>query len=134
MNSSHSSAPSYDKNTSRDTKSVMDPENCPVCLDIFYEPFHALPCEHLFCKLCFKQICARNMPCPYCRQPIIQWKYNRDEAIKVKAAFPECYVQKVQQEKDQKVPIKRFHLTYWIPSFGLFILYLYLVLGTGHTV
>ena len=32
----------------------MDAENCLVCLDILYEPHFALPCQHLFCKLCVR--------------------------------------------------------------------------------
>ena len=108
----------------------MNPEDCPVCWDIFYEPFNALPCKHLFCKLCFKQICARNLPCPCCRQPIKKWKYNQAEAIKVKEAFPDRYVEKLQEEKEQKLPSRRssdwslVRFISMISMFGLFVFFI----------
>ena len=88
----------------------MDTENCLVCLDILFEPHHALPCKHLFCKLCFKQIKVREITCPYCRQSIESWKYNRDKAIKVKKAHPEKWKEKLKEEKAQKLPPKKLPL------------------------
>ena len=85
----------------------MDPENCVVCLDILYEPHHALPCQHLFCKLCFKQLEHLGLVCPYCRQDIKKWKYNRKKADQVRKAHPAQYKEKIKEEKKQKLIKKK---------------------------
>ena len=85
----------------------MDPDNCVVCLDILYEPHNALPCQHEFCKLCFKQIEHLGLVCPYCRQDIKKWKYNRNKADKVRKAFPDQYKEKIKEEKRQKLIKKK---------------------------
>ena len=81
----------------------MDAENCLVCLDILYEPHFALPCQHLFCKLCFRQIESLEIVCPYCRQSIKKWEYNRDKANQIQELHPKICQEKLVEEKKQKL-------------------------------
>ena len=54
---------------------AMDPNLiCPVCLDLLYEPFRALPCRHTFCETCLRRLGSKNAmdtSCPMCRQKIV---------------------------------------------------------------
>ena len=81
----------------------MDAENCLVCLDILYEPHFALPCQHQFCKLCFRQIESLAIVCPYCRQSIKKWEYNRDKANQIQELHPEICQEKFVEENKQKL-------------------------------
>ena len=84
----------------------MDAENCLVCLDILYEPHFALPCQHLFCKLCFRQIESLEIVCPYCRQSIKKWEYNRDKANQIQELHPQICQEKTWWRKEAKIAQK----------------------------
>ena len=55
-------------------KQALEKEvTCPLCLDLFKEP-KKLPCDHVYCKDCLKEIilCSlnRSISCPECRQVV----------------------------------------------------------------
>ena len=41
---------------------------CPVCLQILHEPYLVSFCGYSFCKVCIKQVQARNKACPTCKE------------------------------------------------------------------
>lgn len=59
------------------TEDLIDEMTCPVCLELFKEPF-MLPCSHNFCASCLKQLLLansirnvsdnKNLICPSCRR------------------------------------------------------------------
>ena len=79
-------------------------ENCLVCYEFLYEARQALPCQHLVCKLCYKQMKSlETVDCPYCRQRIQKWEYNRSIAAKVRQLDPRGWKRKKIEEKTQKL-------------------------------
>ena len=77
----------------------MEPESCPVCWDILYKPYYALPCKHLYCKLCVHHIKAKRLLCPYCRNTIKDWKFNEDKALEIQEANPKLCTEKLREER-----------------------------------
>lgn len=53
----------------RNTQSSGEPGpfDCPVCLDLFHEPF-TLICNHTFCSRCIKTWLSCHNTCPTCRR------------------------------------------------------------------
>ena len=83
---------------------TMDPENCPICFEMLYEAQVAVPCKHVFCKLCCNQIQSMRVKnCPYCRQTVKVWVCNRNIARQVRQANPEGWLEKKKAEENQKL-------------------------------
>ena len=46
---------------------------CSVCLDLLFDPYVTVPCNHTFCETCLRRIGSKepmNTQCPMCRQRI----------------------------------------------------------------
>ena len=83
---------------------MTNSENCLVCHEFLYEARQALPCRHLVCKLCYKQMKSLDtVDCPYCRQRIQKWEYNRSIAAKVRQLDPKGWKRRKKEEKTQKL-------------------------------
>lgn len=47
---------------------------CSVCLDLLFDPYVTVPCNHTFCETCLRRIGSKepmNTQCPMCRQRIV---------------------------------------------------------------
>jgi len=74
---------------------------CPVCLMCLHEPV-ALPCQHFFCKSCFRRVWKNGKRnCPVCRSEILlhpsHFETNRLLAKLIKLQFPD-HAEKSAQE------------------------------------
>ncbi|KAI8503088.1 hypothetical protein Bbelb_189090 [Branchiostoma belcheri] len=52
---------------------------CPICLDLYYEPYVCQPCGHVFCDPCLRQIAKDNpgcTACPLCRTVVITVNFS----------------------------------------------------------
>eukprot|EP00111_Clytia_hemisphaerica_P007622 TCONS_00022163-protein len=64
----------------KEEEELDDQHQCPVCLDIFYEP-HQTKCLHLFCAPCLRQLykSSNKKPlCPLCRCRIYQVEHLKE--------------------------------------------------------
>ena len=59
----------------QEENSIQNGFICSVCLDIFYFPHVCLPCKHIYCSPCLREL-HLNHPvetkCPLCRDIITQ--------------------------------------------------------------
>lgn len=72
---------------------------CPICYETkSIEKFHILlPCNHLFCKMCFEQFQNHetfnlNKKCPYCNQIILCYTLNYRKRGDVIIIMPNYYI------------------------------------------
>ncbi|GAB6028095.1 hypothetical protein CHUAL_002315 [Chamberlinius hualienensis] len=112
------------KSAENETSEIKDvplepPEDiiCPVCLDIYTNPFVCYPCVHVFCEICLRRI-AKNNPqktlCPLCRQPIGMCLPDHERCHKVRTLFPTAH--KSRQKSLQH--LRNFPLP-WQPHYRL---------------
>lgn len=49
---------------------------CPVCWDVYYNPYICRPCSHVFCEPCLRKLARyshaakRDTTCPICRETV----------------------------------------------------------------
>lgn len=98
---------------------AMDPELvCPVCLDMLYEPFRALPCKHIFCETCLRRLGSKNAMdtnCPMCRQRIAYCETQPELNARIKSGHPEMAERRRKFEKSSNPSVFNMPLP-WTPG------------------
>lgn len=75
---------------------IPDRYQCPVCLDILYDP-HTTACRHVFCGPCLRQLhkVSRKKPmCPLCRQRIYSVEASSETQDEIKRLYPDIHRQR----------------------------------------
>ena len=52
-------------------KKVIEPFQCPICLEHITENMQQLHCTHKFCNPCLSKWNREHNTCPICRKPIL---------------------------------------------------------------
>jgi len=89
---------------------IPDNFQCPVCLDILYEP-HSTACAHVFCSPCLRQLnktSNRKPLCPLCRQRVYNVEQCTDLQDDIKRLYPEVHRQRSLGESRR--PLNQFPL------------------------
>jgi len=98
---------------------AMDPNLiCPVCLDLLYEPFRALPCRHTFCETCLRRLGSKNAmdtSCPMCRQKIVFCETETELRTLIHESHPEMYAKRHKFEKTSNPSVFNLPLP-WTPG------------------
>ncbi|XP_035670958.1 E3 ubiquitin-protein ligase RNF180-like [Branchiostoma floridae] len=75
---------------------------CPVCLDLYYEPYMCQPCGHVFCDPCLRQV-AKDDPgctaCPLCRTVVITVNYSYQLSKTMQEFFPRHHESRRRAER-----------------------------------
>ena len=59
-------------------ETVMDIDECPICMDHGNHPIKELPCcRHKICEKCYSQL--PRSECPYCRHCLVHNSSNKQE-------------------------------------------------------
>ncbi|XP_046378224.2 uncharacterized protein LOC124150294 isoform X1 [Haliotis rufescens] len=75
---------------------ILEEHTCPVCLDMFLHPHACLPCHHVFCETCLRQLAQKSnnsttFPCPMCRILIKSCCLDIDLNATIKLNYPVSY-------------------------------------------
>lgn len=106
--------------TGSDRQNVQQPTEdliCPVCLEIYFEATACVPCGHIFCEPCLRNLGKRKptaTACPLCRQLILQCLPQAGLRKMVSVKYPHTYNDRKRFE--QKVPTSNFPLP-WQPGY-----------------
>lgn len=78
-------------------------ERCPICLDHIVDTVRALPCRHIFCRVCIQQWTANNPSCPLCRQRIfgkqrLDWRPSAQPPTR----RPQGRLQRTRERRDTR--------------------------------
>ncbi|XP_022087039.1 uncharacterized protein LOC110977337 isoform X2 [Acanthaster planci] len=90
--------------TSLSSASVREALTCPVCLDLYLNPHHCLPCRHVFCEPCLRRLaCTTQMtfttPCPLCRTSIQSTTPDNKLTAAIEESFPRLIAHRKQAER-----------------------------------
>ena len=83
------------KNLTNDKDKIEEEQECPICLDTITDPT-ILPCGHVFCYNCIKEMSNIKKECPMCKQKI------KNDLIKV-STKKEANKGKNEEKKDELV-------------------------------
>ncbi|CAH1251552.1 RNF180 [Branchiostoma lanceolatum] len=75
---------------------------CPICLDLYYEPYVCQPCGHVFCDPCLRQIAKDNpgcTACPLCRTVVITVNYSYQLSKTMQEFFPRHHESRRRAER-----------------------------------
>uniref|UniRef100_A0A3Q2E2K3 E3 ubiquitin-protein ligase RNF180 n=2 Tax=Cyprinodon TaxID=28741 RepID=A0A3Q2E2K3_CYPVA len=84
---------------------------CAVCLDVYFNPYMCLPCNHIFCEPCLRTLAKNsptNTPCPLCRTIITHVFFQKDLNQTAKTFFPKDYLSRKQNF--QRAPCSKWPL------------------------
>jgi len=79
---------------------------CSVCLDLLFDPYVTVPCNHTFCETCLRRIGSKepmNTQCPMCRQRIVYCEPQQELAISIRESYPDIYHRRQTSEKTTNV-------------------------------
>ena len=72
--------------------SIADNFLCPLCLDIWVNPVLVVPCGHLYCSACLRQL--SSLTCPLCRGQIVSLmqpdNYEMDASRNIQVSCDHC--------------------------------------------
>ncbi|XP_071788424.1 uncharacterized protein [Asterias amurensis] len=83
--------------------SLREATTCPVCLDLYLYPNVCIPCQHVFCEPCLRQLAqavqSPRTPCPLCRTVIQHVKAHETLTTAIQEAFPRMIALRKQNER-----------------------------------
>ncbi|XP_078666135.1 uncharacterized protein LOC144908432 [Branchiostoma floridae x Branchiostoma belcheri] len=78
---------------------------CPICLDLYYEPYMCQPCGHVFCDPCLRQIAKDNpgcTACPLCRTVVITVNFSYQLSKTMQEFFPRHHESRRRAERQSR--------------------------------
>ena len=84
----------YDNIFNKDESILKDLE-CPICLNLIWDPYECTDCGKIFCKACLKKAKKKQNYCPICRKNPFQERYAKSvktffNKIKLNCIYKGC--------------------------------------------
>ncbi|XP_072034703.1 uncharacterized protein [Amphiura filiformis] len=94
-------------------QALQEVTTCSICLDVFYQPHSCVPCNHIFCEPCLRQLASVHhvvAPCPLCRTSIQTVVEHFELTAAIKKLFP------TQVQRRREAERRTLHRSFPLPG------------------